>query len=126
MTEQLDPPSEQDRWLAYLASFEERVAQGQLTTAQVEVSRAFWQRARAEVPMLLLPVAGRSEDNVLYFSWTLKAPDRTIDVEFLPSGRIEWFFIEHEPREVAGTDDGDEPCVPDVFFSYLPRFARKP
>jgi hypothetical protein len=112
------------RWIAYLASLDDRVASGELTEAQGSRFLSTWRNARRAAPGLRRPSVGRTEDDRLHLSWAFAdRPGVVFTVDIEPDGRIDWFYRNATEQSIDGTEDEPEADLPEKALRLLVGFA---
>lgn len=112
------------RWIAYLASLDERVEAGEMTEAQRSMLLRLWRRATTAFPTLRRPAIGPTQDDQLHLSWSFadrRGVTLTIDLE--RDGRVDWFYRNAADGVVLGTKEGSEPDLPGEALPLLAAFA---
>lgn len=79
-------------------------------------ARAFWAVLRRQMDVRV-PQAGVGEDGTVQFAWDVD--EHHIDVDFLSSGGIEWFYRNRQTGKVA-TGEADKPTpLPKELLKHL-------
>lgn len=108
------------RWQSFLASLTARVAAGAVPAVQRQALIAIWERACCRQPALKRPAAGFSSHGTLQLSWAFKdSPAKTLTLEILRDGTLEWFFRDTTTGRTEGTDEHPERELPERAIELL-------
>lgn len=112
--------AEAARWHLLLGSLSARVAEGSVPAAQRETLLSIWERAHSRQPTLRRPAVGFSSDGTLQLSWAFKdAPAKTLTIEILRDGGVEWFFRDNMIGRTEGSGEESERELPESAIELL-------
>jgi hypothetical protein len=111
--------AEAARWQLFLGSLTARVVEGSVPAVQRDTLLSIWERARSRQPALRRPAVGFSTDGSLQASWSFKDSPKTLTIEILRDGGVEWFFRDNMIGRTEGSGEEPERELPDSAIELL-------